>query len=265
MRFFHSFFYGVENQDPLTLSLPLTLTMILVWLGVIVAIVVFRKRLSQLKNPERIAKMAALILLVDQVVLYLWQFLSGYFNPELSLPLYHCRICVWLLILDLLFGLKALRPIWVYWGFLGSFFAMAFLDLYRFDFPHYTNFQFFIVHDLLAWIIFYVIFAMDYRFEKEGLKRALLVTTLYNVALVLFNGICNGSFITQPDMLYNYGYMAYPPGSLKDLALSLPPFVFNLIMLVGYNLLILLLYLGGRGLDRIKDKDKAKMVLPSEG
>ena len=31
MRFIHSFFYGVENQDPLILSMPLTLAMILVW------------------------------------------------------------------------------------------------------------------------------------------------------------------------------------------------------------------------------------------
>ncbi len=258
MNFFQSFFYGVENPQPLELSFAFNLTMILIWLGVILLIVLFRKRLSQLKNPARIAKIMATILLVDQVALYLWQFLSGYFNVELSLPLYHCRICVWLLILDILFGFKGLRSIWIYWGFLGSFFAMAFMDLYYFDFPHYTNFQFFIVHYLLGWMIFYVIFAMDYRFEKKGLKQALIVTTLYNLGLIIFNGLCNGSFIADQNTLFNYGYMSFPPGGLKDLALSFPPLVFNLLMLIGYDLLILLLYLGGRALNRLNDRTRQK-------
>lgn len=256
MTFFQKFFYGVENKESLELSTPLTLTMILIWLSVIILIILFRKKLAQLKDPARLAKIGAFILLVDQVVLYSWQFLSGYFNVELSLPLYHCRICVWLLILDVIFGVKVLRSIWIYWGFLGSFFAMAFMDLYNFDFPHYTNFQFYIVHYLLGWMIFYVIFALDYRFEKKGLKLALLVTTLYNVGLIIFNGICNGTFITHADIAFNYGYMSFPPGPLKDFALSFPPFTFNLLMLVGYDLLIVLMYLGGRGLNRLNDRER---------
>jgi hypothetical integral membrane protein (TIGR02206 family) len=255
MSFFQHFFYGVERAEPVEISLPLMIAILALWIGVMVFIVLFRKQLASQKDPGRLARVLAVILLADQIVLYLWQFLSGYFNVELSLPLYHCRICVWLLILDLIFGVKVLRHIWVYWAFLGSFFSMAFMDLYRFDFPHYTNFQFFIVHLLIGWLVFYVIFAMGYRFEKRGLKIALLVTTLYNVGLIFFNGLCNGTFLAHENILFNYGYMSFPPGPLKDFALSFPPLTFNLLMLAGYNLLIFLLYLGGRALNRISDRN----------
>ena len=136
MSFFQHFFYGVERSEDVDVPLPLKLGLMALWIGVMVLIVVYRKPLTAQKNPVRLAKIGATILLVDQVVLYLWQFLSGYFNLELSLPLYHCRICVWLLILDLVFGMKVLRTIWIYWAVIGSFFSMAFMALYKFDFPH---------------------------------------------------------------------------------------------------------------------------------
>ncbi len=258
MNFFQHFFYGVERSHDVDVPLPLKIALMALWIGVMILIVVFRKQLAAQRNPVRIAKIAAAVLLVDQVVLYLWQFLSGYFNVELSLPLYHCRICVWLLILDLIFGMKVLRTIWIYWAIIGSFFSMAFMDLYKFDFPHYTNFQFFYVHIILGWIVFYAIYALGYRFDKKGLKIALISTTLYNIGLILFNAACNGTFLTTGDMLFNYGYMSYAPGGLKDLALSFPPFTFNLLMLIGYDLLIFLIYLGGRGLNRISDRNSVK-------
>ena len=209
-----------------------------------------RDRLSKLRNPDRIAKAMGVILLVDQVVLYSWQFISGYFNLELSLPLYHCRIAVPLLILDLVFGVKVLRPIWIFWGALGTIFSMIFMDLYRFDFPHYTNFQFFIVHLLLGWAICYVVFVLDYQFEKKGLKLALIVTFVYNVFLILFNAAFNGTFIAHAELKFNYGYLLFPPESLKDFVLSFPPFLYYLIMLIG-TALDLLLYAFGRFLNKV--------------
>jgi hypothetical integral membrane protein (TIGR02206 family) len=146
MNFVLSFFSGIEREQPVIISLPLKIGLYALWLAVMVFLFLSRDRLSKLRNPDRIAKAMGVILLVDQVVLYSWQFISGYFNLELSLPLYHCRIAVPLLILDLVFGVKVLRPIWIFWGALGTIFSMIFMDLYRFDFPHYTNFQFFIVH-----------------------------------------------------------------------------------------------------------------------
>lgn len=264
MSFFQHFFYGVERAHDVDVPLALKLALMILWIGVMILIVVFRKKLAAQKRPGRLATIVASLLLVDQVVLYLWQFLSGYFNVELSLPLYHCRICVWLLILDLVFGVKALRTIWIYWAVIGSFFSMAFMDLYKFDFPHYTNFQFFYVHITLGWLVFYAVYALGFRFDKKGLKTVLIVTTLYNFGLILFNAACNGTFFTTGDMFFNYGYMSYAPGGLKGFTLSFPPFTFNLLMLVGYDLLILLLYLGGRGLNRIADR-RGSRPLEEEG
>lgn len=251
MNFVLSFFSGVERELPIIIPLPLKIGLYVLWLGAMVFLFLSRDRLSKLRNPECIAKAMGVILLVDQVVLYSWQFISGYFNLELSLPLYHCRIAVPLLILDLVFGVKVLRPIWIFWGALGTIFSMIFMDLYRFDFPHYTNFQFFIVHLLLGWVICYVVFVLDYQFEKKGLKLALIVTFVYNVFLILFNAAFNGTFIARAELKFNYGYLLFPPGSLKNFVLSFPPFLYYLIMLIGYELLILLLYAFGRFLNKV--------------
>ena len=94
MNFFQHFFYGVERAEDVDVPLPLKIALMALWIGVMVLIVVYRRQLAAQKNPGLIAKIVALFLLADQVVLYLWQFLSGYFNVEQSLPLYHCRNCV---------------------------------------------------------------------------------------------------------------------------------------------------------------------------
>ncbi len=256
MSIFAKLFSGVERAEAVSIPSILKLSILLLWLGVMAAIFLNRNRLKTMRKPFSLAKIGAMVLLVDQIVLYSWQVFSGYFNFEMSLPLYHCRIAVPLLILDLIFGVKILRSIWIYWGALGSVFAMAFMDLYKFDFPHYTNFQFFIVHLLLGWIICYVIFVLDYRFEKKGLKFALIVTFIYNVGLILFNALCNGTFIASEGLKFNYGYMVLAPPPLTKLALTFPPFVYYAIMLVGYELMILLLYAVGRGLNKMSDRKR---------
>jgi hypothetical protein len=49
--------------------------------------------------------------------------------------------------------------------------------------------------------------------------------------------------------------MLYAPEPLKDFTLSFPPFVFYFIMLIGYELLILLLYVIGRAINNISDRN----------
>jgi len=254
VSFFRSFFYGVERAEPLAIPSILRIALLLLWLGVMVMIFINRKRLMARENPFLLARIGAIVLFVDQIVLYSWQVFSGYFNVQMSLPLYHCRIAVPLIILDVIFGVKILRSIWIYWGALGSLFAMAFMDLYRFDFPHYTNFQFFIVHLLLGWMICYAVFVLNYQFDKKGLRLVLIVTLAYNIGLIFFNAACNGTFTASADLLFNYGYMVLPPAPLTNLALSFPPYVFYAIMLIGYEAMILLLYAFGRGLNRISAK-----------
>ena len=80
---------------------------------------------------------------------------------------------------------------------------------------------------------------------------ALIVTFVYNVFLILFNAAFNGTFIARAELKFNYGYLLFPPGSLKDFVLSFPPFLYYLIMLIGYELLILLLYAFGRFLNKV--------------
>lgn len=259
MSFLAGFFSGVERANPVIIPTPLRFGLIALWIAVMVLFYIYRHWLAQMKNPYRLVKVMGIILLIDQIILYGWQFFSGYFNLEMSLPLYHCRIAIPLLILDIVFGIKVLRPIWIYWAALGSIFSMAFMDLYRFDFPHYTNFQFFIAHILLGWVISYVIFVLDYRFDKKGLKVALSVTLIYNIALILINAAFNGTFIASADLSYNYGYVVFAPEPLTTLSLSVPTYLYYLIILVGYEALILLLFGLGRLLNKAGDNHRSPL------
>ena len=80
MDFLLSFFSGVEREHPVIVPLPLKIGLYVLWFGVMVLIFVFRHCLSRLKKPERIAKAMGVILLVDQIVLYSWQF-----SPAISI------------------------------------------------------------------------------------------------------------------------------------------------------------------------------------
>ena len=110
------FFRGVTDQMPLTAFSFIHIMTLSLFVAVLCLLA---KGSRQLKNPLKAAKLSkvmAVIMLVDQVVLYSWQFGSGYFNLEQSLPLFHCRIAVWLLIVGVLFKRDHLLKVGMYWG-----------------------------------------------------------------------------------------------------------------------------------------------------
>lgn len=183
------------------------------------------------KKNRNFLKTMAIILLVDQIVLYIWQFASGYFKLEVSLPLYHCRVSVWFLIIGVLFDDSLLKTLGIYWGSVGSIVAMILVDLYDFSFPHYTNFQFFIVHILMGWIIADMLFVQGFTPSKDDDKKTIIFTNLYNIFLIAFNVIMNKKYKNV-----NYGYMLHMPGNKNVEASNLHP----LFMMVIFNIAMLL-------------------------
>ncbi|NLA32575.1 MAG: TIGR02206 family membrane protein [Mollicutes bacterium] len=227
------FFRSVEDVSPLKLFSPIHLILLLIYIIGIVLIYKNNKKLK--KSKYDILKIMAIILLIDQIVLYTWQITSGYFRWDMSLPLYHSRIAVPMLIIGIFKNNKRIKILGMYWGLLGSVIAMIMAELYKFSFPHYTNFQFFIVHIIMGWILAYLLFVDQVKITKEDNIFALKITTIYNIALVIFNFILKPSY---PNV--NYGYMLKAPEFIGPL---FKPIIHAILMIIIFNIMMYLLYL----------------------
>lgn len=231
MEFFKTFFRGSEDGYVFPMFGKVHLLMLAIFFVGIYMIYKGYFGLRDKNKNKKFMNTMLFILLIDQIVLYAWQIGSGYFNWAMSLPLYHCRICVWFLIIGIYFDKDLIKTIGIYWGTLGSFLAMLVPDPYKFSFPHYTNFQFFIVHILMGWVISDLVFRKKYIPNKNENVRALIFTNFFNLALIIFD-LSMRKYWPKA----NYGYMIELPVANDLLPNSIQPLVmflmFNFVMLI---------------------------------
>lgn len=209
MEFMRNFFRGKE--DGFVFSKYGTLHLLILAIFLFGAYLIINKKLGLNieKKNKSLMKTFATIILLDQIVLYSWQFGSGRFSFDMSLPLYHCRIAVFFLILGIFTDNRFFKSMTIFWGFFGSLFALTMPDLYAYNFPHYTNFQFFIVHLILGWVVADLLFVEDFTLTKVDLKNVLIFTNIFNLILICVN------FILKPVYpAINYGYMIAMPGGM---------------------------------------------------
>lgn len=231
------FFRGKEDLVFSPLAAFSALHLIILFSFIFVAAIIYRGDfgLKEGDNREKLARIFAIILLIDQVILYSWQFSSGYFNLQLSLPIYHCRIAIALLIIGVLFKRKNILYVGMYWGFLGSIMALLVPDMYKFRFPHYTNIQFFLAHVIMGLLIINLLKSKTIQITDKETKFVLLITNIYNLLLFIFN-LSMVHFWDLKDI--NYGYMnAFP----KIVPIRFNVFLHFLIISVFFNMIMLLI------------------------
>ncbi len=221
------FFRAIEDGNPLTFySLP---HIILLIIFILVSYFVIRGKhaLLQKNETQLFSKLLAVILLIDQIILYSWQIFSGYFTLEMSLPLYHCRVAVWLLILGVFLQKDKFLIMGMFWGIIGSLSAMIAPDMYQFKFPHYTNFNYFIVHLCMGWLVFHLLFNYKIQISKKDIGHSLIITNLFNVVILTFSLLIRNQY---PEV--NYGYMIAMP---EFLPIHTSLFVHVIIMSIFFN------------------------------
>ena len=227
------FFRATEDGQPLKWFGPVHIIILGFFLLGVYLLAVKKFGLKDKKHRHIFFNTTIGLMFIDQIILYIWQIKSGHFSWDMSLPLYHCRIAVWMLIIGVGFNIRKMKLIGIYWGSLGSVMALILTDLYNFKFPHYTNFQFFLVHILMGWLIIGLLSLPNIIINKKDHKFVLIFTNIYNMALFVFNILMSKSY---PEV--NYGYM-------KELPPMLPPFssifVHLIFMIVVFNIGIMLL------------------------
>ncbi|WP_124057965.1 TIGR02206 family membrane protein [Vaginisenegalia massiliensis] len=139
----------------------------------------------------------------QQVSILLWYFSTGYHLWQEGLPLYHCRIAMWALIITQLGFKKENQTYFAILGFVGSIVAMLTPAIDPFAFPHITNFSFVFGHYFLffnsSWLLL--------RARPLAAKQIIKLTLLIN------------SFILAMDYALgaNYAFMLKLPEALSSL------------------------------------------------
>lgn len=183
---------------------------------------------------SRIKKISISVVLIQQVLLYTWYILSGYFSVKHSLPLYNCRIAMISLVLGVYTDNPKLKRLGIYWGIPGSIIALAYPVLDPFGIDHFTFYSFFLGHIGLLLGSISLLILEDHRnyYNLESLKTVISFSSMYHIFIILFNSKVDA----------NYCYMTESPVNMSILT-NLNNHIYNLFALFIFDAIIIISYI----------------------
>lgn len=155
------------------------------------------------KRRNRFRKVLGFTLIAQQSLLYLWYFTSGNFTLGETLPLYTCRIAIFLCIGMLLTESYKCFELAYFWGIAGGIMALMTPDTSGFGFPHIMFVQFFVGHGGMIISIIFMILVYEYKPTKESVYRTSKWTLLYFAIVGTLNYLVDG----------NYSYLRAKPAT----------------------------------------------------
>lgn len=184
------------------------------------------------KESKLFEKGSTILMLVGYICLYTWYC----FSPESfiikGLPLYTCRIAVYMLTLGVFFKKERWLKIGSYWGFFGGFFGLLLPTIFDYPFPHVLQITTFYLHIYLFLISTYYLFVKKIGMDKKDLKMCSKFTVWF-LAFVTAVNVKLGS---------NYSATLKMPGVLLKLGISFPIGFCFIVVTVGYLVAIYLEY-----------------------
>ena len=168
---------------------------------------------------------------IQLFALYTWYFWQG-FPLYISLPLYHCRMAMFAV---LLLKNSRIKSYFAIMGVVGTYCALIHPVFDPYEFPHITGFSFLIGHYALLVNSLNVIFN-SYKIHPISKRLIVVATLLLNLALVIVNQTIGG----------NYGMLKHTP------------FIMGTSLLVKYlavsGALIILMIIMKKGLEHFERK-----------
>ncbi|WMM23707.1 TIGR02206 family membrane protein [Tissierella sp. MB52-C2] len=210
-------------------------------------IVLKKDRLKSTSMGKIFKKIMIIILVLQQVSLYLWYGFSGYFTIQESLPFYNCRVAIIFTIFALGTDKKIFKNVGCYWGVAGAILALLLpTDLDPFSFPHYTNISFFIGHIGLLWSTIYILVVEEYRMDRKSLRSILHFTNIYHSFIYIFN------IVTKS----NYCYLVETPIAKAFFEKFMSPIAYSLTAFLAFNIFIILIYGVAKAIYKTLDIDE---------
>ena len=168
---------------------------------------------------------------IQLFALYTWYLWQG-FPLYISLPLYHCRMAMFAV---LLLKNSRIKSYFAIMGVVGTYCALIYPVFDPYEFPHITGFSFLIGHYALLVNSLNVIFN-SYKIHPISKQLIVVATLLLNLALVIVNQTIGG----------NYGMLKHTPFIMGT------PLVVKYLAVSGA--LIILMIIMKKGLERFEEK-----------
>jgi hypothetical integral membrane protein (TIGR02206 family) len=226
------FFTGDYTGAPFELFGPAHLIALSVVVLINLLIFIFRKRFTEEIRKVFRYSLAA-VLIVDEVGWHLWNYTTGKWSIQETLPLHLCSVFVFLSAYMLVTRSFHIYEYAYFLGIAGASQALLTPDAGIYGFPHFRFFQVIVSHGSIVTAALYFTFVEGFRPYLHSFKRVFIGANIY----MLFVGGINAVLGS------NYLFIARKPdtASLMDVLGPWPWYILSLEV-VGV-LLCLLLYL----------------------
>ena len=198
---------------------------ILLMIGVIALIIVFRKKIAAYKHEDKVRLTLAFIMIICEMS-YFWRLTnvpSLNANPVDHLPI---TLCGWALIFCsflIITKNKTLFDIAYFWVLAGSIFALITPTVISYCGPtRFRYYQFWLEHTLGYITIFYMIFVHGMRPNLKSMFKSLGALAILGVIAIFANNMLPGA---------NYLYVARPESTASILDFLPTNYVVRLILI----------------------------------
>lgn len=195
------------------------------------------------KKILRLKNIAIFVILIQQVALYLWYFITKYVGLSDALPLYNCRFAMIILIISNYVKNENLKKIGIWWGMIGSVIAFIYPVLDPFGIYHFTFYSFFIGHIglLITCITILKLEGYGKYYNRDNLKNIIGFSTIYHLIIILINNKLNG----------NYCYMNISPIDISIIT-NLNRYYYNIFAILLFDFVLTLSYLFSKNKEILK-------------
>lgn len=197
--------------------------LLVIFLAGCVAAGLVGRRLRGTEGEAGFRRGFALVILLFTLPLQVNLMRPGQFDVDTSLPLQLCDLS-WMLAAFALFTRhERAAQVLYYWALVLTPQALLTPDLVQ-AFPHPTYLMFWGMHFLTIWAAVYLTFGLGVRPDWAGVRFAVLVTAVWAVLMMVFNGLADT----------NYGYLNQKPqvASLLDFFGPWPVYVVVEVVLI---------------------------------
>lgn len=136
-------------------------------------------------------KVYALVAISLQTAILFWYGYSKILLPD-GLPLYHCRISLWVISMGILFEKRSKFILWLsYLGIAMSLAVLLMRDMNRYAFPHITNFYYFLGHGAIFLISVSYIEKCE---ERLSVRQSLIYALVLHGPILLVDIFLNSNY-----------------------------------------------------------------------
>lgn len=198
---------------------------LLIFLGVfgVFHIIIHNQKVN--KFTEFMARFSTILILILQLILYGWYIISPESLFLKGLPLYTCRLTLFLFVIGIFFKKEKCLKLASYWGVYGGIAGLIFPTVFKYPFPHILQITTFALHIYIFLLGSYYLFVKKIGMSLKESHWCCKITSM----LIIFNSIFNSIFDT------NYISTRRMPAHLINyLGMNLPDFLCLPSVIIGY-------------------------------